>query len=136
MKKLALILVVLVMLVGCGPAVETTWDELTALDRNYANALTMAFNSNENQLQGSIWVLHQLLKEFRQIVPSRDIPEHIWDACEGRFALPIDAFNLILDESVMQLQPGSNKAEAQSKFDQATFAFETCREWFTQELGK
>lgn len=125
-----------ILLVGCGPTAEDTWGELIALDRNYANALTMAFNANENQLQGAIWVLHQHLKEFRQIVPSGDIPEHIWDACEGRFALPIDAFTLILDEEVMQLQPGSSDAEVQSKFDQANFAFETCRVWFTQELGK
>jgi len=105
------------LLVGCGPAgptVEDTWDELTALDYLKSD---------------------QPLKDFRQIVPSENIPEHIWDACEAHLVLSMDGLNLIFIRS-QQLQSDISDAEIQSKFDQANFAFETCREWFTQELGK
>lgn len=121
MKKLSLILVVLViLLVGCGPTgptVEDTWDELIAMQGNYTKA-------------------DEPLKAFRQIVPSEDIPEHIWDACEAHLVLSRDGLTLI-GLSVMEGQAVSpSDAEIQSKFDQANFALETCRVWFTQELGK
>ena len=128
MKRLELVLILVMLLVGCGPAgptVEDTWIELAALDNGYGDTLNLAFNTGRGNLSPIILEMQSYLKDFRLITPSEDVPENIWKACERRFSLPIDGFILFLDTD-------SSDSSISSKFDYANSSLNTCVEWFVE----